>query len=259
VTAYGVLREVTPVVSVLLENNPGPMTLEGTNTWVLRAPGVDECVIVDPGEERDAEHLERVVAQGPVARILLTHRHHDHCGSAKRLAELTGAPVHALDPSLGSHTLRDGEVVAAAGLELHVVATPGHTTDSTSFLVRGPAEGPPPLLAGDMILGHGTTVIAHPDGALAPYLSSLDWYADLPPGTLCLTGHGPELPDAAETARYYRTHRRQRLEQVREAVRTLPADATPRQVVEVVYADVDQRLWDAAELSVKAQLDYLRG
>jgi glyoxylase-like metal-dependent hydrolase (beta-lactamase superfamily II) len=102
-------------------------------------------------------------------------------------------------------------------------------------------------------------VIAHPDGALAPYLSSLDWYADLPPGTLCLTGHGPELPDAAEIAKHYRTHRGQRLEQVRAALQTLPAGATPRQVVETVYADVDQTLWDAAELSVKAQLDYIRG
>ncbi|MCF7552141.1 MBL fold metallo-hydrolase [Pseudonocardia sp. WMMC193] len=256
---YGRLREVSPVVSVLLEHNPGPMTLEGTNTWVLRAPGERECVIVDPGEEQDEEHLQRVAAQGPVARILITHRHHDHCGSARKLATLTGAPVHALDPSVGSETLRDGEVVAAAGLEFHVVATPGHTTDSTSFLVHGPGEGPPPLLAGDMILGHGTTVIAHPDGALAPYLSSLDWYADLPPGTLCLTGHGPELPDAAEIAKHYRTHRGQRLEQVRAALQTLPADATPRQVVETVYADVDQALWDAAELSVKAQLDYIRG
>lgn len=256
---YGRLREVSPVVSVLLEHNPGPMTLEGTNTWVLRAPGERECVIVDPGEEQDEEHLQRVAAQGPVARILITHRHHDHCGSARKLAALTGAPVHALDPSVGSETLRDGEVVAAAGLEFHVVATPGHTTDSTSFLVHGPGEGPPPLLAGDMILGHGTTVIAHPDGALAPYLSSLDWYADLPPGTLCLTGHGPELPDAAAIAKHYRTHRGQRLEQVRAALQTLPADAPPRQVVETVYADVDQALWDAAELSVKAQLDYIRG
>ncbi|GAA1853786.1 MBL fold metallo-hydrolase [Pseudonocardia ailaonensis] len=258
--AYGLLRQVTPLASVLLENNPGPMTLEGTNTWVLRAPGVEECVIVDPGEEKDEEHLERVAAQGPVAQILITHHHLDHCGSARRLSELTGAPVRALDPTLvlGSEGLAPGEVVAAAGVELRVVATPGHSSDSTSFLLDGPADGPPPLLAGDMILGHGTTVIAHPDGSLAPYLESLDWYADLPEGTVVLTGHGPEHADAATIAKHYRTHRHERLDQVREALRTMPEDVTPRQVVEVVYADVDEKLWEAAERSVRAQLDYLR-
>lgn len=257
--AYGVLRPVTPLASVLLAENPSPMTLDGTNTWVLRAPGAQACVVVDPGED-DAEHLRRVAAQGPVALVLLTHRHHDHAGGARRFAELTGAPVRALDPSLvlGSEALGDGDVVAAAGVELRVVATPGHTADSLSFLLSGPDAGPA-VLTGDTILGRGTTVIAHPDGALGPYLGSLRRLAELAPGTAVLPGHGPELPDAPAVASAYLAHREQRLDQVRAALATLGPDATPRQVVELVYAEVDRALWPAAELSVRAQLDHLRG
>jgi glyoxylase-like metal-dependent hydrolase (beta-lactamase superfamily II) len=257
--AYGELRAVTPLASVLLEHNPSPMTLEGTNTWVLRAPGEEGCVVVDPGDD-DPAHLERVAAHGPVALVLLTHRHHDHAAGARRFAQLTGAPVRALDPSLvlGSEALGEGDVVAAAGCELRVLATPGHTSDSLSFLLTGPDVGPA-VLTGDTILGRGTTVIAHPDGSLGPYLGSLRRLAELADGTAVLPGHGPELPDAPAAARQYLAHREERLEQVREALRTLGPEATPRQVVEHVYADVDEVLWGAAELSVRAQLEYLRG
>jgi glyoxylase-like metal-dependent hydrolase (beta-lactamase superfamily II) len=255
---YGTLRTVTPLASVVLEDNPSPMTLEGTNTWVLRAPGERECVVVDPGED-DPAHQERVAAHGPVALVLLTHRHHDHAAGARRFAELTGAPVRALDPSLvlGAEALGDGDVVAAAGCELRVVATPGHTSDSLSFLLAGPGTGPA-VLTGDTILGRGTTVIAHPDGALGPYLASLRRLAELPDGTAVLPGHGPELPDAPAAARAYLAHREERLAQVRDALHALGPGATPRQVVERVYADVDRVLWPAAEASVRAQLDHLR-
>lgn len=261
--AYGVLRPVTPLASVLLAENPGPMTLDGTNSWVLRAPESEACLVIDPGEP-DERHLGRLAALGPVELILLTHRHHDHAGGARRFAELTGAPVRALDPSLvlGSEALAGGDVVAAAGIELRVLSTPGHTSDSLCFLLEGPAAEPA-VLTGDTILGRGTTVIAHPDGALGPYLSSLRRLAELPAGTAVLPGHGPELPDAPAAAQQYLAHREERLEQVRDALARLDArldqgTATVRQVVELVYADVDRSLWPAAELSVRAQLDYLR-
>ena len=257
--AYEELRAVTPLALVLLEHNPSPMTLEGTNTWLLRAPGERDCVVVDPGDD-DPAHLERVAAQEPVALVLLTHRHPDHAAGARRFAALTGAPVRALDPSLvlGSEALGDGDVVAAGGCELRVLATPGHTSDSLSFLLNGP-DTDPAVLTGDTVLGRGTTVIAHPDGALGPYLASLRRLAELPDGTAVLPGHGPELPDVPAAARHYLAHREQRLDQVRSALRALGSDATPRQVVEQVYADVDETLWGAAEASVRAQLAYLRG
>ena len=256
--AYGELRPVTPLASVLLAPNPSPMTLEGTNTWVLRAPGEEGCVVVDPGDDHP-EHLELAAGHGPVALVLLTHRHHDHAAGARRFAGLTGAPVRALDPSLvlGSEALGEGDVVAAAGCELRVLATPGHTSDSLSFVLTGPGTGPA-VLTGDTVLGRGTTVIAHPDGALGPYLGSLRRLAELADGTTVLPGHGPELPDAPGAARHYLAHREERLDQVRTALGVLGPAATARQVVEHVYTDVDEVLWAAAERSVRAQLDYLR-
>jgi glyoxylase-like metal-dependent hydrolase (beta-lactamase superfamily II) len=249
---YGQLRPVTPYASVLLARNPSPMTLDGTNTWLLRAPGAGSCLVVDPGPD-DPDHLRAVVAAaGEVTEILLTHGHLDHSAGAAALRALTRAPVRALDPAhrLGGEGLTEGDVVAAAGVEVRVLATPGHTADSLSFAV-GDA-----VLTGDTVLGRGTTVVAHPDGRLADYLDSLGRLHDL--GTRAvLPGHGPELPDLAAITSAYLAHREERLEQVRAALDRLGPDAAAMDVVRDVYADVDPVLWPAAELSVRAQLEYL--
>ena len=244
------MRQVTPSAGVVLAPNPGPMTLDGTNTWVLRAPGEERCVVVDPGPLHE-EHLQAVAAQGPVAVVLLTHGHVDHSGGARRFAELTGAAVRALDPAhrLGTEGLGEGDVVAAAGLELRVMGTPGHSSDSLCFAL------PDAVLTGDTILGRGTTVVAHPDGVLSDYLASLRRLRECGELTV-LPGHGPELPSAGVVAEHYLDHRAQRLEQVRAALAS--GATTPREVVEIVYADVDRGLWFAAEMSVRAQLAYLR-
>ncbi len=151
-------------------------------------------------------------------------------------------------------------MVEVDGLELRVVGTPGHTSDSLSFVL--PAEGA--VLTGDTVLGRGTTVVAHPDGRLGAYLDSLHRLHALAEARdvgVVWPGHGPVLPDALAALDHYLAHRRDRLEQVREAVRSLgdvPAEELPRKVVESVYADVAPVLWGAAELSVRAQLEYLR-
>ncbi|MFL6098685.1 MAG: MBL fold metallo-hydrolase [Actinomycetales bacterium] len=246
----------------LLAPNPGPMTLEGTNTWVLREPGADVALVVDPGPD-DEGHLARVLAAvraagAHVSEVLLTHGHLDHSEGAVRFAGLCGprVGVRALDPAyrLGSEGLGEGDVVTAGGLEVRVVGTPGHTSDSLSFLL--PADGS--VLTGDTVLGRGTTVVAHPDGRLAAYLQSLDRLHDLAvAGAVAsiLPGHGPVLPDARSVIEGYQAHRAERLAQVRAAVAA--GARTPREVVERVYVDVDRALWPAAELSVRAQLDYL--
>jgi glyoxylase-like metal-dependent hydrolase (beta-lactamase superfamily II) len=247
-------RQVTAAAAVVLAPNPGPMTLEGTNTWVLRAPAAEGCVVVDPGPLHEG-HLAAVAACGPVEVVLLTHGHADHSEGAARFADLVGAGVRALDPAhrLGEHGLAEGDVVAAAGVELHVLHTPGHTSDSLSFVLRAEGEADA-VLTGDTVLGRGTTVVAHPDGVLSDYLDSLRRLRELG-GATVLPGHGPEFASAGVAAEEYLAHREARLEQVRAAVAAGARDA--RAVVEVVYAEVDRALWGAAELSVRAQLAYL--
>ena len=195
--------------------------------------------------------------------MLLTHGHLDHSEGAARFAELAGrpggsaVPVRALDPAyrLGSEGLGEGDEVRAGELVLRVVGTPGHTSDSLSFLL--PADGA--LLTGDTVLGRGSTVVAHPDGRLAAYLDSLDRLHDLAAAgavTTILPGHGPVLTDAVAAIEVYQAHRAERLDQVRAAVAAGAAHAAATWS-SVVYADVDRALWPAAELSVRAQLDYL--
>jgi len=250
------------VGTCVLADNASPMTLDGTNTWVLRAPGSERSVVVDPGPLA-AAHLAAIAeAAGEVATVLLTHHHLDHSEGARAFAEAAGCGVRALDPAyrLGGEGLHDGDVVAVGDLEIRVVATPGHTADSLSFVV--PAEGA--VLTGDTVLGRGTTVVAHPDGELGAYLGSLDRLHRLAETHELRTiwpGHGPVIDDALAVLDHYVAHRHQRLDQVREALRTLDPTRPdlPRAVVERVYADVDQVLWPAAELSVRAQLAYLQG
>jgi glyoxylase-like metal-dependent hydrolase (beta-lactamase superfamily II) len=241
-----------PWVTLLRAPNPGPMTLDGTNTWVVRAAGHEVGMVIDPGPEEE-RHLAVIAEHGPIGHILVTHGHSDHVDGARRLAGMLGnPPVLAADPAhaRGDHQL-DGPF-QASGCTVQPVATPGHTADSVCFLVESGGERA--VFTGDTILGRGTTVVAHPDGSLGDYLESLATLSAYE-GTVALPGHGPALADCAAAARFYLAHRHARLDQVRQA---LAAGAvSPADVVATVYADVDRSLWPAAELSVQAQLAYL--
>ncbi len=246
---------VTARSTCVLEGNAGPMTLDGTNTWVLLEPGSDLAVVVDPGE-LDDPHLQAVVASveargARVGLVLLTHGHDDHAEGAERFAQLTGAPVRGAGRG---QPFTAGERLDTGGLAIEAMLTPGHTSDSVSFLLVDDRA----LLTGDMVLGRGTTVVAYPDGELAPYLSSLavmTGRTDTGEVATLLPGHGPVLRQAGDVLRFYRQHRLERLEQVRAAVAAGATDA--RAVVETVYAAVPREVWPAAELSVRAQLAHL--
>ncbi len=244
----------------VLAPNPSPMTLDGTNTWVIAEPGSAQAVVVDPGPD-DESHLRRVhkqvtAAGQQVARILLTHSHPDHAEGAATFAAMTGAPVLAADPAYrrGGEGLAPGATIGAAGCEIHVVASPGHTSDSVCLHL--PADHA--LLTGDTVLGRGTTVIAS-DGNLADYLASLDRLralTDQAELTTLLPGHGPVLADPAATLDYYISHRQERLAEITAALDA--GDRTTAQIVARVYADVDRSLWPFAAWSVRAQLEYLK-
>ncbi|WP_336793666.1 MBL fold metallo-hydrolase [Gordonia malaquae] len=260
--AYETVREVTPFASVVLCHNPGLMELDGTNTWVLRAPGSSTAVVVDPGPKKHRKHLETVLGvAGEVELTLFTHRHHDHVGALKRFRTMSGAPSRAYSDefSKGASRLKDREVIEAAGLRITVIHTPGHTADSTSFLVEH--NGQKAIVTGDTVLGSGTTVLDPRDGTLADYFNSLNRLIVEASDAVMLPGHGPDHAELGPVARFYKQHREERLDQIRRALDALDVsahDAKPMKIVKKVYADVDKKLWPAARMSVKTQLEYLR-
>ena len=258
------VARLTPRVASVLAPNPGPMTLTGTNTWVVGDPTRGPVVVVDPGPDDDT-HLTRVldVARGRVSTVLLTHRHLDHSAGAAAFARRAGCGVRAVDPAwrVGPDGLDEGAVLEVAGAQLEVIATPGHTSDSVSLVVTsgGPGAESTDLLTGDTVLGLGSTVITHPDGDLGAYLDSLDRLLAVVAErgvARILPGHGPVVDDPDRVLRAYRQHRLDRLDQVRQALAS--GASTPEEVLVAVYPDaVGSPLERAAVQSVRTQLDHL--
>lgn len=256
--------------------NPGPMTLTGTNTWVIADPTQSSAVVIDPGPGMP-EHLDAVTGflhrrELQVEVVLLTHGHLDHSEGAKDFAARHDAPLRAVDPAWTTGSvLTPGERISAAGTELEVLATPGHTSDSVTFATDDA------LFTGDTVLGYGTSVVAHPDGRLGDYLASL---ASLHQRALhtpmrVLPGHGPVHPEAVPLLADYLAHRQQRLDAVAAVVAEFhpgafddpvavgdPADEqwlahVVDDVVARVYRDVPEEVKRAAAHSVRAQLLFL--
>lgn len=236
----------------LLAPNAGPMTLEGTNTWLLRAPGASSAVVVDPGPGDVAEHLAAVheAAGRSVAGTLLTHHHLDHTGAVPEWTALTGSTVRGAGHG---QPWRDGERLEVAGLVLEVLVTPGHTPDSVCFLLPDGV-----LLSGDTVLGRGTTVVPWPEGDLGAYLESLDRLIDLAQtGRVqrIAPGHGPVIDAPLQHLTALRRHRLDRLDQVRAALAAGARDAEAVRMA--VYGDLPADLTPAADAIVRAQLAHL--
>lgn len=262
--AYSQLRPVTPSASVVLCPNPGYAALEGTNSWVIRAPEDEHSIVIDPGPE-DEGHLNVLRAKaGQVALVLLTHRHHDHADGAARLRQLTGAPVRSFDPtkSAGGEALQGGEIITVDGVtpQIEVVHTPGHTADSVCFFIWSGEPGLSTLegiVSGDTIAGRHTTMISETNGDLGDYLDTLHLLRDRGRNIPLLPGHGPEHPDLSVLADKYLERRIHRLNQIQEVRSRLGEDVDVTTLVNEMYTNVDPVLRGAAEQSTRVALRYL--
>jgi glyoxylase-like metal-dependent hydrolase (beta-lactamase superfamily II) len=231
----------------VLAPNPGPLTLDGTNTWVI---GRDPAVVIDPGP-LDEGHLEAVAREaGPVGAILVSHQHPDHAPGASRLSELTGAPVWAFHAADGVRRLTDMQLISFGGVNLRVLHTPGHTSDHVTFL----AEGTGAMFTGDAVLGRGTAIIDPGEGDLAQYLQSLRRMREARPRVI-YPGHGPTVFDAVGKIAEYEAHRAMREEQVLDALGAGPH--TIAELVAEIYADVAVELHPAAALQLQALMAKL--
>jgi glyoxylase-like metal-dependent hydrolase (beta-lactamase superfamily II) len=224
--------------------NPGPFTLDGTNSYVL-----EETVIVDPGPAIGT-HIDALLAAAPsLDAIFVTHRHGDHAPAAIDLKRATGAPIYGAEILPGVDVvLHDGASFPLGEGSLEAIATPGHTAEHFCFLT---SEGE--LFTGDTVLGEGTTAVFPPDGRMGDYLTSLRKLRERKPRSI-YPGHGPVRHDAVEWIDHYLEHRAMRDRQILEALST-PLDLPSLR--HVVYPDLAAGLEPAAEAQLTAHLVYL--
>ena len=234
-------------IRALLAPNPGPFTLDGTQTYLL-----GDTAVLDPGPAIES-HVDAIRAAMPQLRtILITHRHADHAPAALPLKAATGAriiaPRNVLDEV--DQRVSGGEVLSIEGEQIEVIATPGHTNEHVCYLT---SEGD--LFTGDTILGFGTTTIFPPDGHMGDYLRSLRTLRARNPKRI-YPAHGPVREDAVALIDEYIAHRLAREQQVLEAMNA--GAKTPAEMRARIYPTLDARLHQAAEIQIEAHLVKLR-
>lgn len=263
---YGRCDQVSPLIRRVIANNPGPFTFVGTGTYII---GRGQVAVIDPGPDMP-EHLDAILeaTKGEtITHILITHHHADHSPLAGPLKERTGATIYgcavassetAEDSTIKTEAGHDlsfkpdvsvcgGATIKGAGWTMEAIPTPGHTSNHICYALKEENA----LFSGDHIMGWSTTVITPPDGDMADYFASLDRVRERGFATLWPT-HGAPVRDVDAFIGAYIAHRRQREAQVIKAVGE--GLTTIRQMVPVLYAEVDPRLHPAAARSVLAHL-----
>jgi glyoxylase-like metal-dependent hydrolase (beta-lactamase superfamily II) len=253
------LERLSNLVHHLRAPNPGPMTLTGTNSYIVGSGGNgSEVTVIDPGPDT-LSHLEAIVAaaeslDAKITTILVTHGHPDHFPGAAKLKEMTGATVGAYYTSTFPHDLdlRDGMQLRTLDTTIKAIFTPGHAFDHLCYYL----EEEDALFTGDLILGQGTVIVAPPKGDMKQYLHSLhkleqDWSLT----EVIYGGHGPAITSPLAKIREYIKHRQGRQDQL---VAAMQAGATTvPEIVERIYQDVDKRMWPAAARQVMAYMIML--
>lgn len=262
---YEQAQAVSPLIRRLVANNPGPFTYFGTGVYIV---GRGDVAVIDPGPDTPG-HLDallRAVEGERVTHIFVTHRHMDHSPAAHPLAARTGARVYAsmLPPrpsecddlrlEAGDDRLfqpnvdvQDGERFSGPGWTIEAVFTPGHTANHMAFALLEENA----LFPGDHIMGWSTTVIGPPDGNMTDYLRSLEKVRDRGYATLWPT-HGPPVREVVPFVEAFIEHRLEREAQI--VVQLQAGRHAIKNMVSVIYADVDKRLHPAACHSVLAHM-----
>jgi len=262
---YGELIAVTPLISRIVANNPGPFTFKGTGVYIV---GDKDVAVIDPGPDM-GEHvdaLKRALAGRRVTHILVTHCHNDHSPAAKPLKEWSGAATYAFGPHgrardefeakveaggdmdfMPDIRVKDGEIVQGDGFTFECVHTPGHTSNHMCFALKQEKA----LFTGDHIMGWSTTVVTPPDGDMAEYIASVKKLQLRDDKTLYPT-HGAPVTDPKPFLAAYLEHRYQREAQILAAIKD--GLDTIAAMVARMYVDVDKKLHPAASRSVLAHL-----
>jgi glyoxylase-like metal-dependent hydrolase (beta-lactamase superfamily II) len=261
--AYGRADAVSPLITRVLAENPGPFTFHGTGTYIV---GRSTLAVIDPGPLLDA-HLRALtdaIDGRPVSHILTTHTHLDHSPLSRPLKELTGAVVVGRSAPGGPEgvdatqdvafrpdiEVEDGAHIAGDGWTLEAVATPGHASNHVGYALLEENA----FFCGDHVMGWSTTVVSPPDGDMSAYYQSLDRVQARGFEGLWPT-HGPPIREVDAFLDGYREHRLQREVQIlRELGRG------PRRVSDMVsrlYVGVDPRLHAAAARSTWAHLIHM--
>lgn len=235
-------------VSRLRADNPGPLSLSGTNTWLV---GERPAFVVDPGPALP-EHVDRLTRllreRGGLGGIVLTHDHPDHCEAVDALRERMPAPLAA---ARATPLRRAGDVVLGDGESFGpftAIATPGHAPDHLGLLYESVC------FTGDAVLGEGSVFISPDPGALTGYLRALRLLLQLPLRLLC-PGHGPPIADPRRKLRQYVDHR---LDRERRLLEALAAGGhSVEELLDAAWSDVPAPMRPVAAVTLAAHLDKL--
>lgn len=268
---YGAVETITAGLRRITCNNPNPFTFTGTGTFIV---GKGQVAIVDPGPN-DPEHLNAIChglyPEERVSHIFVTHRHEDHCGGARALAQMLDAPVFGWpeadsltvqpDTATGStteeatdrtlrldHEIHDGEVFSGSDWRLKAIHTPGHVREHVCFELLNTGMA----FSGDHVMGWATSVIVPPNGSMNDYLNSLRRLQEIATITTLLPTHGPAVHETSEYIEQLIQHRQARHQEVLELVASGVSKIAD--IVPVIYANYDRSLWFAAAATVHAHL-----